>query len=105
MEPVEREKRWSLHFPGWVRDWAMRLLPWALMGIISASVGLYIDNIANKRDIDRNTWRNNQQDTRLDRMDARLDRLEAHVTNKQQEDEEFQNEVLDRLRKLLAGKR
>lgn len=106
MEPVEeKEKSWRIHLPGWLRDMAMKILPWLLMGIVSASIGLYVDNIGNKRDIERNGWRNDQQDSRLDRIESRLERIEEHVSTKQKEDEEFQNEVLDRLRKLLSGRR
>lgn len=104
MEPAP-DKKWSFHLPGWCRDLAMKVLPWLLMGIVSASIGLYIDNIGNKRDIERNSWRNDQQDIRSEKLEARLDRIEEHVSNKQKEDEEFQGTVLDTLQKILRLKR
>lgn len=83
--------------PAWVREWAMRLLPWAFTGIVAASIGLYTDNIANKKDIDRNNWRNDQQDGRLDRNDGWRDRVDARLDK----EEEFHKEAIDRLEALL----
>lgn len=103
MEQEKKEGRF--HLPPWVGDVAMKVLPWALMGIIGASLGLYADNIANKRDISNNTWRVGQNESRLERMEARLDRMETHLSNQQKEDEEFREEVLERLRRLLTLKR
>jgi len=106
----EIQKGWYL--PGWVRDWAMKLLPWAFMAIIGGGITLYLDNIRNKETIDRNSWRNNQQDDRMasmeasqKRMEARQDRAEERAADKQREDEAFQGQVLDNLQKLLKFKR
>ncbi|HEU4854397.1 MAG TPA: hypothetical protein VFS89_03815 [Nitrosospira sp.] len=89
------DKKWRL--PGWVRDLAMKLLPWAVMGSIGAAAGLYVDNIGNKRDIAHEGWRNNQQDVRLDRADNWRDRTDARLDR----EEEFHKEVIDRLQELL----
>lgn len=99
------EKTWSFHLPGWVRDVAMKLLPWAIMGIIGASVGLYIDNIGNKRDIERNSWRNDQQDVQIAKCMDRLDRIEEHSSNEQEVNSDFRGTVLEYLQKILKVKR
>jgi hypothetical protein len=100
------------HLPEWVREWAMKLMPWAFMAIVGGGIGLFLDNIRNKEIIERNTWRNDQQDERIaeivasiKRSEARQDRAEERAADKQREDQDFQGEVLDRLRKLLMGKR
>ncbi|HEU4854986.1 MAG TPA: hypothetical protein VFS89_06815 [Nitrosospira sp.] len=102
----------GVHLPGWVRDWARKLLPWAFMAIVGAGVGMFIDNIRTKDAVGHESFRNNQQDDQISyiltnqkRLEARQDRSEERAADKQKEDQEFQNEVLERLRKLLTGKR
>lgn len=100
------------HLPGWVREWAMKLLPWAFMAIIGGGIGLFLDNIRNKESIDRNSWRNDKQDERMaaiearqDRAESRQDRAEERAADKVREDEAFQGQVLDHLQRLLKLKR
>ena len=98
----------GIHLPGWVREWAMKLLPWALMGIVAGGITLWTDNIGNKRDISRNTdWnaaqdaRDDKSDLRDDRMEARIDRMEGTMAERQQTDQEFQQEMRDKIDRLL----
>ena len=82
------------------------------MAIVGAGVGMFIDNIRTKDAVGHESFRNNQQDEQLThiltnqkRLEARQDRAEERAADKQREDQEFQSEVLERLRKLLTGKR
>jgi hypothetical protein len=87
--------------PPWVIDWANKILPWAIMGITVTAITLYTDNIGNQRDISRNTWRNDQQDIRLDKLEARLDRIDAAISGIQDNNSEFHKEAISRLDKLV----
>lgn len=98
-EQEERKKEFLL--PGWVRDVGMKILPWAITAIIAASAGLYIDNIGNKRDIARETWRNDQQDGRLNRFEAKQDKIEERLAEARDDQEEFKSMLIDRLDMLL----
>jgi hypothetical protein len=100
------------HLPAWVKEWTIKLMPWAFMAIIGGGVGLFLDNIKNKETIDRNTWRNDKQDERdveiiasIKRLELRQDRSEERAADKQREDEAFQGQVLDHLQRLLRLKR
>jgi hypothetical protein len=102
----------GLHLPGWVRDWAKRLLPWAFMAIAGAGIGMFIDNIRTKDAVNYESFRNNQQDELLanilanqKRLEARQDRSEERAADKQKEDQEFQSVVLDGLQKLMKWMR
>lgn len=83
----------------------MRLLPWALMGIVGASIGLYTDNIGNMRDIARNSWRNDQQDDRLSRLENRQDRTDSAINDLINAQTEFHPQVIERLDHLLQKER
>lgn len=83
----------------------MKLLPWAIMGIIGASIGLYTDNIGNKKDIFRNSWRNDGQDERLSRLEARQDRADESITELLDNQNEFHPAVIERLDELLERER
>ena len=87
--------------PDWLLDAGMKMLPWAIMSMIGANIGLYIDNINNKKDIARETWRNDQQDARADRSDIRDDRQDESVAELRDNQGEFQGETLHRLDILL----
>ncbi len=90
----------------------MKLLPWALGGIVAGGIGLYTDNIGNKRDISRNTdWnaaqdaRADKQDARADRAESRVDRIEGAMAERQQSDQEFQQDMRDKMNILLKSAR
>lgn len=111
LKPNEADQS-GYYLPEWVRDWAKKLLPWAFMAVVGAAVGMFIDNIRTKDAVSYESSRNNQQDEQLNhiltnqkRLEARQDRSEERAADKQREDQEFQGEVLERLRKLLTGKR
>lgn len=97
--PKEDGKGW--HIPEWVRDLGMKLLPWLIISMIGANVGLYIDNINNKKDIASNRWRLDQQDTRQTRFEARQDRQEEGLADVRENQHEFQDEALHRLDILI----
>lgn len=101
---AETEEKKGLHIPEWVRDVGMKLLPWVIMSMIGANISLYIDNINNKKDIARETWRNDQQDARQNRFEARQDRHEEGLTNVRENQHAFQDEALHRLDILLEKK-
>lgn len=98
---AEPGKKAGWHLPEWAREWAMKLLPWAFMAVIAAGLGLFMDNIGNKKDIARNHWRHDQRDIRDERHEKRMDRLEGEVDQLRNTQNEFQNEVLHRLDILL----
>lgn len=103
VEDSEKEKK-TFSLPLWVKEWGMKLLPWALTAIISANVGLIIDNINNKKDISRNTWRMDQIEARQNRFEARQDRFEATQASMQDTQNEFQYEAINRLDEILKLK-
>lgn len=98
---TEPAKKAGWHLPEWAREWARKLLPLAVWGVILAGLGLYHDNIGNKKDISRNTWRNDQQDMRLERLENRQDRADASINDLLDEQGRFHPEVLRRLQELL----
>ena len=102
-EPDEEKKPFLL--PTWVRDLGMKLLPWAMMAVIGASATVYTDNIGNKRDIARETWRNDQQDSRHNRFEAKQDRIEENISKLHEQQDEFETKVLSRLDALLEKRR
>jgi uncharacterized protein HemX len=109
---VAEQDQGGWHLPGWTRDWAKKLLPWAFMAIIGAGVGMFIDNIRTKDAVGHESFRNTQQDeqithilTNQKRLEARQDRSEERAADKQREDEAFQGQVLDHLQRLLRLKR
>lgn len=83
----------------------MKLLPWALMGIIGGGIKLYTENIGNMRDISRNSWRNDQQDSRLERLENRQDRADESINELLDNQGEFHPEVIRRLDELLERER
>lgn len=95
----EEKKGWRV--PEWVREMGFKILPWAMMAVIGASASLYTDNIGNKRDIARETWRNDQQDARHNRFEAKQDRIEENLVRLRDQQDEFETEVLRRLDALL----
>lgn len=96
----DAEKK-TFRMPTWVRDFGMKMLPWAMMAVIGASASLYTDNIGNKRDIAREIWRNDQQDARHNRFEAKQDRIEHNISKLHDQQDEFEAKVLDRLDALL----
>lgn len=100
-EVAEEDQEKKFLLPGWVRDVGMKILPWAITAIIAASAGLYIDNIGNKRDIARETWRNDQQDGRLNRFEGKQDRIEERISEMRDDQEEFKSLLIERLDLLL----
>ncbi len=98
-EPKEEKK--VFHVPEWVREWIVKIVPWALMAVIAAFVGLFMDNIGNKKDISRNHWRNDQQDIRQDRLEIRQDRIEEAIDQLRDTQNEFQGQALHRLDILI----
>jgi hypothetical protein len=102
-DELEEEKK-SFRLPLWVKEWGMKLLPWALMGIISANIGLIIDNERTKKDVARNTWRMEQIESRQNRFEARQDRFEATQASMQDTQNEFQYEAINRLDEILKLK-
>lgn len=100
MAESDAEKKTFL-LPTWVRDLGMKILPWAMMAVIGASASLYTDNIGNKRDISRETWRNDQQDARHNRFEAKQDRIEQNISRLHEQQDEFEAKVLHRLDALL----
>lgn len=102
-EPKTERKGFLL--PEWVREGAMKILPWLIMSMIGANIGLYIDNINNKKDIARETWRNDQQDMRADRAEMRDDRQDDSLSELRDNQSEFQGAALHRLDILLEKQR
>lgn len=98
-EAVEEDKKFLL--PGWVRDIGMKILPWAIMGVIGASIGLYTDNIGMKRDVSREAWRNDQQDVRQNRFEENQDRIKEKIDSMRDDQEEFKSLLIERLDLLL----
>lgn len=100
------------------KEWANKIVPGLLLGVILAGVSLYTDNIGNKRDIAREAWRNDKQDERDNRIELRQDRLEEVVSDLrevvsnlrdnqaefQNDQSEFKTEALRRLGILLGRK-
>lgn len=103
-ESDKEEEKKSFRLPLWVKEWGMKLLPWALMGIISANIGLIIDNERTKKDVARNTWRMEQMESRQNRFEARQDRFEATQASMQDTQNEFQYEAINRLDEILKLK-
>lgn len=97
----EKENKTGMLIPEWMRDLAMKILPWAIIGIIGASIGLYSDNIGTKRDVAREAWRNDQQDARHNRFEAKQDRLDEKMAEMQNDQAEFKEALIDRLDLLL----
>lgn len=104
-KPEQKTKEPGWHLPIWVRDAARKLLPVVIAALAGGGASLFMDNVANKAAIGSNTFRNTQQDQRLDRMEARLDRMDAHDAQKEAEDKEFQSQVLDRLTQIWQSRR
>lgn len=111
-KPEHKPEDTGWHLPGSVRDFIKRILPVVVLAIAGAGVGMFIDNFRTKDAVSYESFRNNQQDeqithilTNQKRLEARQDRAEERAADKQREDQEFQGEVLERLRKLLMGKR
>jgi hypothetical protein len=102
-DEAEEEKK-SFRLPLWVKEWGMKLLPWALGGIIGANINLYVDNLNNKKDIARNTWRIEQIEARQVRFEARQDRFESSQASMQDTQNEFQYEAINRLDEILKLK-
>lgn len=105
MEAEKKDEKGGWRVPDWLRELGFKLLPWALMGLIGGSIGLFVDNVANKRDISRNAWRLDQQEARQNRFEARQDRLESAYDELHNEQHEFQDEALKRLDVLLDKER
>lgn len=101
MTEDQREEKKKFILPGWVRDVGMKILPWAITALIAASATLYTDNIGNKRDIARETWRNDQQDGRINRFEGKQDRIEDRISEMRDDQEEFKSMLIDRLDQLL----
>lgn len=99
----DAEKK-SFRLPLWVKEYGMKLLPWALGGIIGANINLYVDNINNKKDISRNTWRLEQLEARQSRFEVRQDRFEAEQAAMKDTQNEFQYEAINRLDEILKLK-
>lgn len=106
-EPQEKK---SFQLPEWVRDLGLKILPWAIIGLISGNIGLFIDNINMKKDMRMESWRNDQQDMRLDKGEIKDDRLESsHLdlkdafSNLKDVQNDFQSEALHRLDILLEN--
>lgn len=87
--------------PGWVRDVGMKMLPWALIALISGGVTLFIDNNNMKKDLAREIWRNDKQDVQLDRQEIKQGRTDESISDMRDTQSEFQKEALHRLEALL----
>lgn len=98
--PEEEDKKQFL-LPGWVRDVGMKILPWIIMGVVGASIGLYTDNIGMKRDVAREAWRNDQQDSRDNRFEANQDRINSKIDQMRDDQEEFKALLIQRLDVLI----
>ena len=92
----------GVKLPSWVIDWANKILPWALMGITVAAITLYTDNIGNQRDIARNTWRNDQQDIRIEKAEVRAERAENELVTEKQRTKALATELAE-LRAQIAN--
>jgi len=101
---TEPEKKTGFRIPDWASEWIVKIVPWALMAVIAAGAGLFVDNIGNKRDISREAWRNDKQDVRDDRMEMRQDRLDEAISELRDTQNAFQAEALHRLDILLEKK-
>lgn len=108
----EQDERKGFHLPEWVRDIGLKILPWALIGLIGGSIGLFIDNIHMKKDLSRETWRNDQQDMRLDKTEIKQDRIEGSFldlkdsfSSLKDDQNDFQSQALHRLDILLEKDR
>lgn len=87
--------------PEWVKDVAMKMLPWVIMGIVGASIGLYTDNIGMKRDVAREAWRNDQQDARGNRFESNQDKIKEKIDEIRDDQEAFKGMLIDRLDALI----
>lgn len=96
-----KEDNKVFQLPGWVKDVAVKMLPWVIMSIIGANVSLYIDNINTKKDVARETWRNDQQDARQSRFEANQDKIRERFEESQDDQEAFKGMLVDRLDTLI----
>ncbi len=101
----QSERKTGIHLSPWVRDLAMKLLPWVLITLFGGIVGLVVDNINNKKDLAHERWRNDQQDGRAERLEHRAERNEEAIASIQEMQGEFNPEVLNRLDELLEKER
>ena len=101
MNEKQEEEKKGLLIPEWMRDLAFKVLPWLITGLIGASIGLFVDNIGNKRDIAREVWRSDQQDARLSRFEAKQDRIEERISQTQGDLNDFKEEVREEVIKRL----
>lgn len=101
MTADEQDEKKKFILPGWVRDIGMKLLPWVIMGIVGASIGLYTDNIGMKRDVAREAWRNDQQDARQNRFEANQDKINGKIDAMRDDQEEFKTLLIERLDMLI----
>lgn len=97
----DSDERKKFILPGWVRDIGMKLLPWVIMGIVGASIGLYTDNIGMKRDVAREAWRNDQQDARQNRFESNQDKINGKIDAMRDDQEEFKSLLIQRLDVLI----
>jgi hypothetical protein len=97
------EKKGGMHLPAWAVEWGRKLLPYLLIGIVTAGFKLYYDNISNIKDISRNTWWNQEQDKARERTDDRVSRLESRQDRSEETDAEFHSEMREKMDRLLRA--
>ena len=102
---VEEKQDDGWHLPAWVRDITKRVLYVVVPALVISGGALWNDNIRHKENIVALMDRMSSMESRQERSEARQDRKDERDADKAREDQEFQGEVLERLRKLLTGKR
>lgn len=94
----------SVTLPPWMVDIAMKVLPYILIAIIGAGAKIYIDNIAQEKDISRNTWRNDEDNKRFGHLEDRVTKTEDNISSIKDNLDRDNQEIIRHLKLLVANK-
>ena len=90
--------------PPWVVELGLKVLPYILIAIIGAGAKLYIDNIAQEKDIARNTWRNDEDSKRFGHLEDRVTKNEDTVSTMKDNQDRDNQEIIRHLKHLVGNK-
>lgn len=98
-EQQEVERKKGFHLPPWAWKLLHSIAYALIVAVAGAGWGIYRDNIESKKDIARETWRNDQQDARDDRLENRVENIEANQDEFHREALRGINEILEQIQR------
>lgn len=104
MPSLPKLKPEGITVPTWIGNIALKVLPYILIGIIGGVATMYNDTIENKKDISRNTWRNDQDDLRFKTVETRLTKNEDRMHDQEGRQMEANSEIIRLLKSMVREK-